>query len=215
MRGFWARSDESPTEKQRRVWDRSAPRYDRQMSLFDKIWFAGGREWIARRAHGRVLEVAIGTGRNLELYEPDVSLTGIELSPEMLAIARDRATALGLDVDLHEGDAEDLPFADGSFDTVACALALCSIPNPVRAIGEMQRVLVPGGLLVLLDHVGSTAKPLYAAQWLAERLTIPLEGEYFTRRQRPLVELAGFRIEEAERLKVGTVERIAARKPAS
>jgi ubiquinone/menaquinone biosynthesis C-methylase UbiE len=94
-----------------------------------------------------------------------------------------------------------------------CALALCSIPNPEQAIAEMYRVLAPGGVLLLLDHVGSTSRPLHAAQRIAERLTIPLAGEHFTRRQRPLVESAGFRIEESERLKAGTVERIAARKP--
>lgn len=207
------RCDESPTEKQRRVWDKSAPRYDRQMSLFEKIWLTGGREWIAERAQGRVLEVAIGTGRNLEFYRDDSTLTGIELSPVMLAIARRRAESLGRDVDLHEGDAAALPFAHGSFDTVVCALALCSIPDPERALSEMHRVLAPGGRLLLLDHVRSSWKPLYAAQWLVERLTIPLAGEYFTRRQRPLVEAVGLSIEESERLKAGTVERIAARKP--
>lgn len=210
---FRRRSDESPTEKQRRVWDESAPRYDRQMSLFEKIWFAGGREWIAERAHGRVLEVAIGTGRDFEFYGADVALTGIELSPAMLAIARSRAESLGRHADLREGDAAALPFADESFDTVVCVLALCSIPDPARALSEMHRVLSPGGRLLLLDHVGSSWKALYAAQWLVERLTIPLSGEYFTRRQRPLVEATGLRIEEAERLKAGTVERIAATKP--
>lgn len=204
---------ESATEKQRRVWDKSARGYDRQMSFFEEVWFGGGRDWLTSRAHGNVLEVAVGTGRNLGLYRPDVSVTGIELSPAMLAIARSRATSLGIEASLHEADAEALPFADGTFDTVVCALALCSIPNPEQAIAEMYRVLAPGGVLLLLDHVGSTSRPLHAAQRIAERLTIPLAGEHFTRRQRPLVESAGFRIEESERLKAGTVERIAARKP--
>lgn len=206
------RSDESATDRQRRVWDKSAPRYDRQMSRLDRVWFAGGREWIGERAHGRVLEVAIGTGRNLGFYGTDVRLTGVELSPAMLTIARSRAASLGRDADLREGDAADLSFGDGSFDTVVCALALCSIPDPAAAIGEMHRVLAPGGLLLLLDHVGSTSKPLYVAQCLVERVTGRLAGEFFTRRQRPLVEAAGFRVVEAERLKAGTVERIAARK---
>jgi ubiquinone/menaquinone biosynthesis C-methylase UbiE len=158
--------------------------------------------------------VAIGTGLNLPHYPPDAELTGLELSPAMLAIAWERAVALGEDVDLRTGDAEALPFADASFDTVVCALSLCTIPRPATAIAEMRRVLVPGGRLLLLDHVGSTWPPIYAAQWLLERVTIRAAGEHFTRRQLPLVRAAGFEIVETERLKAGTVERVHARKPA-
>jgi ubiquinone/menaquinone biosynthesis C-methylase UbiE len=201
--------------KQKRVWDKSAPSYDRQMAFFERTWFAGGREWLGRRAEGRVLEIAIGTGRDLPYYRADTTITGIDLSSAMLAIARTRASELGRQVDLHEGDAQRLPFDDESFDTVVCALSLCSIPNPAAAIAEMRRVLVPGGTLLLLDHIASSWAPIRAAQWLVERVTIRAAGEHFTRRQLPLVEAAGFEVVEAVRLKAGTVERILARKPAA
>ena len=155
-----ARGGERPAARQKRVWDKAAPRYDKQISFFEKIWFAGGREWLGQRAQGRVLEVAIGTGRNLPHYPADVTVTGIELSPAMLAIARRRAADLGRDVGFQEGDAEHLPCGDASFDTVVCALSLCTIPNPATAIGEMKRVLVPGGRLLLLDHIASTWPPV-------------------------------------------------------
>lgn len=203
---------ETPTARQRRVWDRAAPTYDRQIALFERIWFAGGREWLAARARGRVLEVAIGTGRSLDHYADDTTLTGIELSPAMLQRARDRASTLGRAVDLREGDAEALPFDDASFDTVVCALALCSIPDPPRAIAEMHRVLVPGGRLLLLDHVASTSRLLRAGQWAVEQVTRRTAGEHMTRRQRPLVEAAGFEVVEAARLKAGTIERIHAQR---
>jgi ubiquinone/menaquinone biosynthesis C-methylase UbiE len=203
---------DGPTAKQRRVWDKAAPGYDKQIAFFERLQFGGGREWLGRRARGRVLEVAPGTGRNLPFYSPDVTLTGLELSPAMLAQARSRARELGLDADLREGDAAELPFADGSFDTVVCALALCSIPDPIRALGEMHRVLVPGGRLLLLDHIRSSWPPVYAAQWLVERVTIPLAGEHFTRRPRADVVQVGFELVETERLKAGTVERIHAQK---
>ncbi|GAA2374205.1 class I SAM-dependent methyltransferase [Dactylosporangium salmoneum] len=206
-------STNDETAKVLRVWDKQAAAYDRQIALFERIQFGGGREWLGARARGRVLEVAVGTGLNLPHYPDGVTVSGIELSPRMLAIARERAAGLGLDADLRQGDAEALPYEDGTFDTVVCALALCTIPRPATALAEMRRVLVPGGRLLLLDHIGSSWPPLYAAQWLVERLTIRAAGEHFTRRQLPLVRAAGFEIVEASRHKAGTVERIHARKP--
>lgn len=209
-----AKQRPTPTARQQQVWDKAAPGYDKQIAFFEKIQFAGGREWLGARAHGRVLEVAIGTGLNLPHYPAEATITGIELSPAMLAIARQRAADLSLNADLREGDAEHVPFDDASFDTAVCALSLCTIPRPAAAITELRRVLVPGGRLLLLDHIGSTWPPVYAAQWLLERITIRAAGEHFTRRQLPLVQAAGFQVMEAERLKAGTVERIHAIKPA-
>jgi len=214
MKAREARACETPTAHQRRVWDKAATSYDKQIAFFEKIQFAGGREWLGERARGRVLEVAIGTARNLPHYSADVALTGVDLSPAMLDVARSRAEDLDLEVDLREGDSAQLPLDDESFDTVVCALSLCTIPDPARAIDEMKRALVPGGRLLLLDHVGSTWPPVYALQRLAEQATIRLAGEHFTRRQLPLVRAAGFRVVETERLKAGTVERIHAVKPA-
>jgi ubiquinone/menaquinone biosynthesis C-methylase UbiE len=201
------------TDRQKRVWDEAAPRYDQQIAFLERHWFTGAREWVCSRAHGRVLEVAVGTGRNLPFYRPDVPLTGIELSTEMLAVARRRAAELGRPADLLEGDAHRLAFEDGSFDTVVCVLSLCTITDPARAIGEMKRVLVPGGTLLLADHIGSSFGPLRVAQRLVEQVTIRTAGEHFTRRQLPLVRAHGFEIVETERLRAGTVERIRARKP--
>lgn len=208
------RTGETPAARQKRVWDKAAPGYDKQIAFFEKIQFAGGREWLGDRARGRVLEVAVGTGLNLPHYPADVTITAIELSPAMLAIARQRAASLGRDADLRQGDAEHLPVGDASFDTVVCALSLCTIPDPGTAISEMKRALVPGGRLLLLDHIRSTWPPVHAAQWLLEQITIRTAGEHFTRRQLPLVQAAGFQVIETERLKAGTVERLHAVKPA-
>ena len=208
-----AKTYQTPTARQRQLWDKIAPSYDKQVAFFEKIQFGGGREWLGARARGRILEVAIGTARNLPHYPADATVTGIELSPAMLALAKQRAAALRREVDLREGEAEHLPLADASFDTVVCALALCTFPDPAAAIEEMKRVLVPGGRLLLLDHIGSTWPAIYAAQWLLERITIRIAGEHFTRRQLPQVRAAGFEVVETERLKAGTVERIHAVKP--
>jgi ubiquinone/menaquinone biosynthesis C-methylase UbiE len=78
------------TLRVREVQDKNAPKY-RQMNFFDRVLFAGGREWACSEAEGEVLEIAVGTGRNLAHYPAGVNLTAIEFSPEMLAIARERA----------------------------------------------------------------------------------------------------------------------------
>jgi ubiquinone/menaquinone biosynthesis C-methylase UbiE len=187
---------EDPTAKARRVWDAFAPRYDRAMRLFDRLQFGGGRRWVCSR--GDVLEVAVGTGLNLSFYPADVRLTGVDLSPAMLAVARQRADDLGRDVDLREADAQALPFADATFDTLVCTLALCAIPDERAAIAEMRRVLRPGGRLLLLDHVGSQWWPVWAVQRLLETLTARTAGEYQTRRPLPLVQAAGFVVEETQ-----------------
>jgi ubiquinone/menaquinone biosynthesis C-methylase UbiE len=133
----------------------------------------------------------------------------------MLAIARTRAREAGRDVRLREADAQALPFADASFDTVVCTLSLCAIPDDRAAIAEMRRVLRPGGRLLLLDHVGSSRRVVRAVQRLLETVTVRLAGEHFTRRPLPLATEAGFVIEESGRFKAGTVERLVAVKPVS
>ncbi len=194
-------------------WDKQAGRYDREMNFWDRHLFGDSRPWACGQAAGDVLEVAVGTGRNLSFYPDGARLTGVDWSPAMLGLARERAAALGREADLRQGDAQALDFPDESFDTVLCALGLCAIPDDRRAVTEMARVLRPGGRLLLVDHVAASTSALRAAQWLYERITIPLAGEHF--RRRPVAYLAelGFLIEESERFKLGVVERVCARKP--
>lgn len=201
------------TLRQQRAWRRQAASYDRKVERAERTMLDGSREWVGARASGRVLEVAVGTGRSLPYYPAGIEVVGIDLSPEMLAIARARAAEAGVSADLRQGDAEALPFDDTSFDTVVCALALCSIPRPQVALGEMARVVVPGGSVVLVDHTRSDRALVYAGQWLIERFTIPTQGEHLTRRHRGEVEAVGLEVIEHERLRSGAVERIRAVKP--
>src|SRR3712207_4704116 len=159
------------TERQRRVWDKRARTFDRSMGLMERLLFGDGRAWVCSQASGEVLEVAVGTGRNFDFYPDDVRLTGIELSSEMLAIARCRAAEVGLQAELRQGDAQALPFPHASFDTVVCTFSLCSIPDDRRAVVEMKRVLRPGGRLLLIDHVPSTTRLWRGIQWLLEQVT--------------------------------------------
>lgn len=196
-----------------RAWERMAPRYDRSMEFVERRLIPGGREWVCSRARGHVLEIAVGTGLNLPLYPADVRVTGVDFSPAMLARARRRADRASASVRLCEADVQSLPFADGAFDTVVATLSLCGVPDHTVAVAEARRVLRSGGRLLLLDHVGSTWPPILLVQWLVESVTARTAGEYYTRRQRPVVERAGFRIVEAHRDKAGVVERLMAVKP--
>ena len=194
-------------------WDKQAARYDRAMNFWDRHLFGDSRPWACGRAAGEVLEVAVGTGRNLPFYPDGTRLTGVDWSAGMLAIARQRAAGLSRAADLRQGDAQALDFPGESFDTVLCALGLCAIPDDRRAVAEMARVLRPGGLLLLVDHVAASASALRAVQWLYERITIPLAGEHFRRRPLTYVRELGFEVEETERFRLGVVERVCARKP--
>jgi ubiquinone/menaquinone biosynthesis C-methylase UbiE len=179
------------------------------MAWSERHLFGDTRAWICSRATGDVLEVAIGTGLNLPHYPDGVRLTGVEWSPGMLAIARERAP----DKDFRLGDAQALDFPDASFDSVVCTFSLCAIPDDRRAVGEMVRVLRPGGLLLLADHVESTAWWARTLQRLTELVTVPLDGEHHRRRPIRHVEALGLTIEGHDRFKAGVIERLAARKP--
>jgi ubiquinone/menaquinone biosynthesis C-methylase UbiE len=216
-RRSWSRSRTGRvdrSERLRRYWDKHARSYDRQMAFWERRLFGDGRQWVCAQATGEVLEVAIGTGRNLPLYPDSIRLTGVDFSPEMLQLAQRRAEELGRPVDLRLGDAQALDLPDAAFDTVVCTLSLCAIPDQRRAIAEMKRVLRPGGRLLLLDHVAAAPRAARAIQWLLERITVPLGGEHLRRRPLVHVQAEGFQIERRERSKLGIVERLAARKPA-
>ncbi|HZA90502.1 MAG TPA: methyltransferase domain-containing protein [Solirubrobacterales bacterium] len=205
----------SETERVRRIQDKEAPRYDRQISVFERILFGGGREWVCSQAEGEVLELAAGTARNLPYYPDEVRVTGVELSPEMLAIGRRRAEELGRDADLRVGDVQELDFPDASFDTVVCTLGLCTIPDDRKAVAEARRVLRPGGRLLLMEHVRSPSRPVRAIQRLLDPLMVRFEGDHLLRDPLDYLSAEGFEIEEVERSKWGIVERVAARRPAA
>lgn len=189
-----------------------APRYDDAMAAFERSLFGDGRRWACTQASGRVLEVAVGTGRNLAYYPEQVDLTGIELSPAMLERAAARAQTHPSPVDLRLGDAQHLTFPDARFDTVVATLALCSIPDDRAAVAEMARVLRPGGRLILLDHVASHTRGVRAVQRLLNPLLIRLLGDHLLREPETAVRDVGLIIEESTRSRWGIVLRLAARK---
>lgn len=201
-------------EHRRRAWAKLAPKYDKKIALFErKVLGEEHRAWACSQAGGETLEVAIGTGLNLPHYTTNVSLTGIDLSPEMLAIARDRAAQLGRVIELREADAQALPFPDASFDTVVCTYSLCNVPDDAKAILEMKRVLKPGGRLILVDHIRSAVKPIFWVQKVWEFFSIRIDGDHQTRRPLAHVKAQGFEVVTRDRMRWGILERLVAVKP--
>ena len=207
--------DPRETERVLRLYEKEAPKYDRQMRFFDRLLFGEGREWVCAQAAGEVLEIGLGTGRNLPHYRGDVRLTGVELSPAMLEVARARARELGREVDLRVGDAQALEFPDQSFDTVVCTLSLCTIPDDRAAVREAKRALRPGGRFLLLEHVRSPRLAIRLGQRVLEPLMLRFEHDHLLREPLEHLEAERFEIDRIERSKLGIVERVAARKPSA
>jgi ubiquinone/menaquinone biosynthesis C-methylase UbiE len=122
------------------------------------------RRRVIGAAEGRVLEVGIGSGLNLPLYGASVRcVIGLEPSPELLVMARERAVAAAVPVELLEGVAEHVPLGDASIDTVVTTWTLCTVPDAPRALAELRRVLRPGGALLFVEH-GRAPEP-GVARW--------------------------------------------------
>ena len=144
------------TNKIKKRYNRIAKFYD----ILDKpmeMAASGWREKLLQEAKGKVLEVGIGTGKNIPHYPHNVELTGIDFSPKMVEIAR-KKTKNREDVTILEMDAEEMDFNDNSFDTVITSCVFCSVPDPVQGLKEIKRVCKSGGKIVMLEHVRSHKK---------------------------------------------------------
>jgi len=200
------------TQRVRAIYERMAGGYDRMIGTWEKLLFADGRQWVCSQAYGDVLEIGIGTGRNLDSYPDRVRLTGIDLSPSMLELARARARLLGRDVDLQVGDAQKLGFATASFDTVVVTLTLCAVPDDRQAIREVARVLRPDGRLAWLEHVRSPVAPIRWVQRLLDPLLVRLEADHLLRDPLDHITSGPFTVERVERSRLGYIERGVARR---
>ncbi len=158
----------------RDAYRRYARYYDR---WFGAVFHQGRRaaiEQMGIRPGEHVLEVGVGTGLSLPEYPEGVKVTGIDVSPEMIEIARERVESLGMQdhVTIAEMDAEQMDFADGAFDHVVAMYVLPVSPSPERLVDEMRRVCRPGGDLFFVNHFRKR-NPVIGG---VERLLAPLTG---------------------------------------
>ena len=157
------------------------------------------RRLVVPEARGRVLEVGVGTGLNLDLYRDVASLDAVDPDPFMLERAAPRISALPFPARLHRTGAETLPFSDASFDTAVITFALCTIPDPATALAEVRRVLASGGRLLFVEHTRSVQPLVAGVQTALTPLWKKIGGGCHL--NRPAVELvarAGFRVRHTE-----------------
>jgi len=200
----------------RAAYDRLAPWYDLLEVVPDRVLgVARWRRRLLTRARGEVLEVALGTGRNLPHYPPECRVTGLDASGGMLERARGREASRGAEApSLVRGDAERLPFRADAFDTVVDSMALCTYPRPVRALREMSRVCRPGGRILLLEHGRSSREAIGRFQDRHEGFLAHRVGCHWNREPADLVTRAGLRTVSADRGLAGVIHAIEAAPPA-
>ena len=205
--------DPRATALTRARYDRNAHLYDRMTRGSERV-MTPGRAALWQRVRGpRVLEVGVGTGRSMSYYPAGMTITAIDLSPRMLHLARTHAARDNTRVDLREAGVQALPFPDASFDTVIATCVFCSVPDPFLGLRELQRVLVPGGQLLLLEHVLSCRPLLRSAMELANPLVVRMMGANINRETVENIRRAGFTDLQVEDLWLDIVKRIAARAP--
>ncbi|MCJ7531355.1 MAG: methyltransferase domain-containing protein [Anaerolineales bacterium] len=148
----------------------------------------------------RVLEVGVGTGRNIPFSPRQIAVTGIDITPAMLNQAAQRAAVLGVTPDLRLGDVQKLTFSDASFDNVVATFVFCSVPDAILGLREVKRVLKMDGKLFLLEHVRSSQPVIGRAMDILNPLTVRIMGVNINRKTIENVQLAGLVIEHIENL---------------
>ena len=206
-----AKPNDQQTNLTRRRYNRIAPLYDLLEILPERGIVPWRRRLWATVPAGEVLEVGVGTGKNLPYHPTEATITGIDLSEGMLARARRKAEKLDQSLDLFPMDVQQLEFADNTFDAAVATFVFCSVPNPVLGLRELARVVKPAGQIMLLEHV-RVDKPLIGPLMdLMNPLIVRLYGANINRRTVEKVRQAGLAIDSVTALgPFGVVKQIVA-----
>ena len=135
-------------------YNRMARFYDLHSKLAEKIWFTKWRKKLFSTLKGNILEVGIGTGNNIDYYNTNAKVVGVDFSEKMLEKAKEKLNKSSKkNISLKQMDVEKLNFKDNSFDYVVTSCVFCSVPNPIKGLKEIRRVLKPKGKLIMIEHV--------------------------------------------------------------
>jgi ubiquinone/menaquinone biosynthesis C-methylase UbiE len=178
-----ASSEDRASGRTRARYDRNAWVYDLAEFWIERLLYRRWRRrlWLQVPA-GRGLEVGVGTGRNMPHYPSGAHITAIDLSPRMLERARRRARRLTVDVELAEMSVEQLDFPDDTFDWAVATFVFCSVPDPVRGLKEVARVVKPGGQVLLLEHLRVDKPVIGRLMDLYNPLAVRITGANINRR---------------------------------
>jgi len=155
------------------------------------------RSQIVPQAHGRVLEIGIGSGLNLEFYDPAKVqvIVGVDPSADIQALARERVAKISIPVEMIALELGQIQAPEASFDSIVCTFTLCTIPDAVAALKEMRRVLKPGGKLLFCEHGKAPDAPVLRWQNRLTPIWKPLAGGCHLNRDMPaLIAEGGFTI---------------------
>jgi ubiquinone/menaquinone biosynthesis C-methylase UbiE len=201
------------TATARRRYDRVSPVYDIMEGLAEGLRFSGWRRMMWSMAEGsHILEVGVGTGKNLHHYPGDAEITAIDFSEGMLTRAKAKAKRQDVSVRLHQMDVQNLEFGDDTFDSVVDTFVFCSVPDPLRGLTEVRRVCKPGGKVLMLEHELSASRVLAGIMRLANPLVVRAMGANINRRTVENVARSGLTVERVTDLFLGVFKLIEARK---
>lgn len=202
---------EGTTGKIQHRYNRQAGRYNLFEAPAELLWRRWRpRQWGRIPSGSRVLEIGVGTGKNIPWHPPDVSVTAVDFSPKMLARAVPQARQHDPSPELALMDAQALGFADDSFDVAVATCVFCSVPDPVLGLQEVRRVLRPGGQLLLLEHVRSNLPVVGRVMDLCNPVVVGMQGVNINRNTVENVKRAGFQVLEVEDLLLDIVKLIVA-----
>lgn len=194
----------SETEKTKKKYDRVSYFYDFTKRMMNSS-LTKHRKKLLSNIKGEVLEVGVGTGVNIPFYNNTARVTGIDLSPKMLFKAIKKAKIAKRNYSLLVMDAENLKFKDKTFDYIVCTCVLCSIPNPVKALEEMRRVLKPDGQILMLEHMLSKNPLIAFFENTLNPLTKGLFGININRDTIKNIQKSGLKICEQENIAMSDV----------
>ena len=190
--------DARQTAATRARYDRVAPFYD-LMQLCAEWGYRVWRQKMWAQVNGpNVLEVGVGTGKNMRYYPHGARMTAIDLSPRMLEHARRQNEKLGLNVSLHEMDAQALEFEDNTFNSAVATFVFCSVPDPVLGLKELARVVKPSGKILLLEHMRAENRVIGKLMDWVNPLIVRVMGFNVNRRTLLNIERVGLEIESVE-----------------
>lgn len=205
------RSISSITERIRKRYDRLSPYYDLLESFLEKVAFSKWRKRAFDYLEGEnILEVGVGTGKNLDFYPPEKKLTAIDFSPGMLSRARRKVEGNSMNIDLIEMDVQKLKFENQSFETVLATFVFCSVPDPIKGLKEIKRVCKKEGKIILLEHVRPSGRLLGKLFDTLNPFIVRLMGVNINRETVANIEKAGLRIEEERNLFSSIVKMVVA-----